>query len=77
VLHAELPITGGHVLMATDVLRSMGQATRIGNDITLCLDADSREEADRLHGELSEGGSEGPAMADMPWGVYRGVIIDR
>ena len=32
VMHAELPIIGGHVLMATDMLRSMDQQTRIGNN---------------------------------------------
>ena len=48
MLHAELPIIGGHVLMATDLLRSMGQQTRIGNNTTLCLDVDRREEAGRL-----------------------------
>ena len=53
VMHAEIPITGGHVLMATDMLRSMGQETRIGNNTTLCLDVDSREEADRLYGALT------------------------
>jgi len=77
VLHAELPILGGHVLMATDMLRSMGQETRIGNNTTLCLEVDSREEADRLYGALSQGGSEGSPMADMPWGFYWGVILDR
>jgi PhnB protein len=77
VMHAELPITDGHVLMATDMLRSMGQQTRIGNNTTLCLDVDSRDEADRLYGALSEGGSEGSPMADMPWGSYWGVILDR
>ena len=77
VLHAELPIIGGHVLMATDMLRSMGQETRIGNNTTLCLDVDNREDADRLYGALSEGGSEGSPMADMPWGAYWGVILDR
>jgi PhnB protein len=34
VMPAELPITGGHVLMATDMLRSMDQQTRIGNNTT-------------------------------------------
>ena len=77
VMHAALPIIGGHVLMATDMLRSMGQETRIGNNTTLCLDVDSRGEADRLYGALSEGGSEGSPMADMPWGAYWGVILDR
>jgi PhnB protein len=77
VLHAQLPIIGGHLLMATDMLRSMGQETRIGNNTTLCLDIDSREEADRLYGALSEGGSEASPMADMPWGAYWGVVLDR
>ena len=77
VLHAELPITAGHLLMATDMLRSMGQETRIGNNTTICVDVDSKEEADHLYGALAEGGSEGSPMADMPWGAYWGVILDR
>jgi PhnB protein len=77
VMHAELPIIGGHVLMATDMLRSMGQETRIGNNTTLNLEVDSREEADRLYGALSDGGSDQSPMADMPWGAYWGVTLDR
>jgi PhnB protein len=77
VMHAEMPILADHVLMATDMLRSMAQETRIGNNTTLCLDVDSKDEADRLYGALSEGGSEGSPMADMPWGAYWGVTLDR
>lgn len=77
VMHAELPIIAGHVLMATDMLGSMSQETRIGNNTTLCLEVDSRGEADRLYGALSDGGSEGSPMADMPWGAYWGVVLDR
>jgi PhnB protein len=77
VMHAALPIIGGHLLMATDMLSSMGQETRIGNNTTLCLDVDTKEEADRLYGALSEGGSESSPMADMPWGAYWGVTLDR
>ena len=77
VMHAELPIIGDHLLMATDMLRSMGQETRIGNNTTLCLDVDTKDEADRLYGALSDGGSEGSPMADMPWGAYWGVVLDR
>lgn len=77
VMHAQLPILAGHVLMATDMLASMGQETRIGNNTTLCLEVDTKEEADRLYDTLSDGGSEGSPMADMPWGAYWGVILDR
>jgi PhnB protein len=64
-------------LMAMDSLRSMGQETRIDNNTSVCLDLDSREEANRVYGALSEGRSEGSLMADMPWGAYWGVILDR
>lgn len=77
VMHAALPILAGHMLMATDMLESMGQQTRIGNNTTLCLDVDSKEDADRLYGALSDGGSESSPMADMPWGAYWGVTLDR
>ena len=77
VMHAALPIIAGHVLMATDMLRSLGQEARIGNNTTLCLDVDSPDEADRLYSALSDGGSEGSPMADMPWGAYWGVTLDR
>lgn len=77
VMHAELPIIAGHVLMATDLLRSMGHRTRIGNNTTLCLDVDSRQDADRIYGALSEGGSESSPLVDMPWGAYWGVTLDR
>lgn len=77
ILHAELPILDGHLLMATDMLKSMNQTTRIGNNTTICLSIDSRAEADRVYGALADGGSEGSPMADMPWGSYWGVILDR
>lgn len=44
---------------------------------TLCIDRDSRVEADRLYGALPEGGSEVSPMPDMPWGAYWGGVLDR
>lgn len=68
VMHAQLPILGGHIVMATDMLRSMGHETRIGNNTTISLDVDSREEADRLYEALSEGGPK-----DRRWPKCLGV----
>ena len=48
VAHVELPILAGHVLMGTDMLASMGHELRIGNNVTICLEPDSRAETDRL-----------------------------
>jgi PhnB protein len=77
VMHVELPILSGHLIMGTDMLESMGHQTRIGNNTTISLELDSKEEADRLFAALSTGGSETVEMQDMPWGAYWGVCLDR
>ena len=74
--HVELPILAGHVLMGTDMLESMGHELRIGNNVTINLEPDTRAETDRLYGALSEGGSESTGMSQMPW-AYWGCTLDR
>jgi len=76
VAHVELPILAGHVLMGTDMLASMGHELRVGNNVTICLEPDTRAETDRLYAALSEGGSESTGMAQMPW-AYWGCTLDR
>src|SRR5437870_3681165 len=47
ILHIELPILGGHVLMATDALKSMGP-TVTGTNMSINLEPDTRAETQRL-----------------------------
>ncbi len=77
VMHVELPILGGHVLMGTDMIESMGHQLRIGNNTTIMLEPDTRAEAEQLYGALSDGGTDATGMMDMPWGAYWGVCLDR
>jgi PhnB protein len=77
VMIVGLTILGGHVLLGSDMLASMGHHTRIGNNTTLVLEVDSRDEADRYYEALSAGGGESSPMADMFWGAYWGVCLDR
>jgi PhnB protein len=77
VMHIELPILGGHVLMATDMLASQGHALRYGNNVTLNLELDDRAETERLFAALSDGGSDLFGLQDMPWGAYWGTCADR
>ena len=79
IMHIELPILGGHVLMATDMVESMGQKLVIGNNTTINLEPDTRDETDRLFAALSEGGpaSDCAPMMDMFWGAYWGCCLDR
>ena len=76
VMHVTLPILGGTQIMATDMLESMGHKLIEGNNVTINLEPDSREETDRLFNALSEGGSETAPMRDEFWG-YWGCCKDR
>ncbi|HLK27477.1 MAG TPA: VOC family protein [Puia sp.] len=76
VMHVCLPILGGTKLMATDMLESMGHKLKLGNNITINLEPDTREETDYLFSELSKDGSDIAPMRDEFWG-YWGCCVDR
>ena len=76
VTHVALPILGGIQIMGTDMLESMGQKLIEGNNFTINLGPDTKEEADRLYKGLSEGGTDGVAPHDEFWG-YWGTCRDR
>lgn len=77
VLHVELPIVGGHILMGTDAPKEMGFTLTNGNNMHICLEPESREEAERLFNELSEGGNVTMPLADMFFGAYFGELSDK
>ena len=70
VMHVALPILGGIQIMATDMLESIGQKLIEGNNFTISLNPDTKEEADRLYNELSEGGTDGVAPHEEFWGYW-------
>lgn len=77
ILHIELPLLGGHVLEGTDALEALGHDLHVGNNFSINLHPDSRDEADRLYAGLSVDSPYAPGMADMPWGAYWGSFEDR
>jgi PhnB protein len=76
VMHVELPILGGTILMGTDMLESMGHQLIEGNNVTISLNPDTKEEADRMYKELSGGGADGVPPHEEFWG-YWGTCKDR
>ena len=76
IMHVALPILGGVEIMGTDMLESMGHKLVVGNNTTISLNSDTKEEADRLYATLSKGGSDNVAPHDEFWG-YWGVCLDR
>lgn len=77
VLHVELPITGNHILMGTDAPKEMGFTLTKGNNMHMCIEPETREEADRLFNELSVEGNVTMPMADMFFGAYFGEFSDK
>jgi uncharacterized glyoxalase superfamily protein PhnB/uncharacterized protein YndB with AHSA1/START domain len=77
IIHVELPITGGHIIMGTDAPKEMGFTLTTGNNMHLCLEPETREEAKRLFDELSTGGNVTMPLADMFFGSYFGEFTDK
>jgi PhnB protein len=76
VMHVELPILGGHVLMGTDAPESMGFTVTPGNNLYINLEPDTRTETDRLFSALSDGGKIEISLQEMFWGGYFGSLVD-
>ncbi|MGL4599577.1 MAG: VOC family protein, partial [Bacteroidia bacterium] len=77
VMHVELPILGGHVLMGTDAPESMGFQMNFGNNIYISLEPDTRAETKKLFDALAAGGKITMNLQDMFWGSYFGTCIDQ
>lgn len=77
VMHVELPILAGHVLMGTDAPDSMGFSLSQGNNIFINLEPDTRADSDRLFKALADGGKIEMALQEMFWGGYFGSLSDK
>lgn len=77
VMHVELPILGGHILMGTDAPESMGFKVKFGNNVYINLEPDTRAETDKLFAALSAGGKIEMPLQEMFWGGYFGSFIDQ
>lgn len=77
IMHVSLPISKETILMASDVIEGMGPKVDFGNNISLSINASSKEEADRLFAGLSVGGTVFMPMSKAFWGAYFGSFSDR
>src|SRR4051812_41697653 len=66
IMHIALPI-GSSVLMGTDALESMGQTLNMGNNFSISISTDSREDVDRFFAGISAGGTVVMPLADTFW----------
>ena len=77
IMHISLPVGINNVLIANDVPEIMGRTNENENRSKIAINAESREEADKVFSRLSAGGDvEGP-IGDTPWGTYAGMFRDK
>ncbi len=77
VMYIALPLGKHNTLIANDVPEFMGRVNENENRSKIVVNAESREEADRIFNGLSAGGwVEGP-IGDSPWGTYAGMFRDK
>ena len=76
IMHVAFPI-GENILMGTDALESTGHHVKIGDNISLSLDAASEAEADKLFKGLSAGGKVDMELQKTFWNAYFGMVTDK
>lgn len=77
VLHIELPLLNDHILMASDAPAELGFTHTTGNNMHICVEPDSKDEAQRIFDGLSEGAVITMPIQDMYWGAFYGTLTDQ
>ncbi|RQO30825.1 VOC family protein [Taibaiella sp. KBW10] len=76
VMHVSLPI-GKSILMGSDNGEQYEATFVKGNNFSVSITADSKEEADQLFKALSDGAQITMPMSDTFWGDYFGMLQDQ
>jgi PhnB protein len=77
IMHIVLPIGTNSILMGSDTPAFMGKHNENETRSKISINAESKEEADRLFNGLLEGAQIEMPIADSPWGSYFGMLRDR
>ncbi len=76
VMHAELSIGQGSVLMGSDRPAAMGENI-VGNNFAVSIHPESEEEAKRLFDGLAAGGKVMMPLNQTYWGATFGMLTDK
>jgi len=77
VMHISFPISKETSLMGSDTGGEWASNFKQGNNFSISIDTDSKDEADRLFNELSKGGEVIMPMNKTFWGSYFGMFTDK
>jgi PhnB protein len=77
IMYIGLPIGKNNVLIANDVPGFMGRVSENENRSKIHVNAESREEAEKVFNGLSAGGEVDGPIGDSPWGTFGGMFRDK
>ena len=77
IMHMSLPISKETILMGSDSGGEWAPQMIVGNNISLSITAESKEDADRFFNMLSDGGKVTMPMDQTFWGDYFGMCTDK
>lgn len=77
IMHVSLPISKETILMGSDTAGEWASKFKEGNNFSLSIAANSKEEANTLFIALSTNGIVKMPLADTFWGSYFGMLTDK
>ena len=77
IMHISLPLSKETSIMGSDIYGEWTPVFIEGNNFSICLSPNSKDEANRLFDGLSEGGKIIMPLADTFWGDYYGMFVDK
>jgi PhnB protein len=77
IMHVSLPISKETMLMGSDTGGEWASGYTQGNNFSISITTDSKEEADRLYNGLSAGGKATMPMSKTFWSSYFGMFTDK
>lgn len=77
IMHIALPIGKFNILMGSDTPEALGVHNLNETRSKISISAETKEEADKLFQNLSNGGQVEMPIEDSPWGSYFGMFRDK
>lgn len=77
IMHISLPVSKETILMGSDTGGEWSAGFTPGNNFSISINAESKEEADKLFSGLSAGGRVTMPMNKTFWGSYFGMFTDK
>lgn len=76
VMHVSFPISSDTILMGSDSNSQSGDVT-FGDNISISINAESKEEAEKIFNGLAKDGIIKMPIQDTFWGAYFGMLKDK